>query len=80
MVMRGLARVESPPACHPLLSFPPLPCMVGLFLEKEVWGRVQGTPTGRASEMPEQGRGPPRPHLRAPYSCLESISLRKDDG
>lgn len=30
-------------------------------------GEGAGTPTGRASEMPEQGRGPPRPHLRAPY-------------
>lgn len=45
-----------------------------------MWGEGAGTPTGRASEMPEQGRGPPRPLLRTPYSCLESISVRRGDG
>ena len=28
-------------------------------------GEGAGTPTGTASEMPEQGRGPPRPLIHA---------------
>lgn len=75
--MRGLAGGESPPTCYTLPTIPNIsPSQAGWAAYSWKRGVGEGFDYSHRESIQDAraGPGPFKTHVRAPYSCLESIS------